>query len=188
MLSADFFAAVRGSLFDRKLAQAQVDGLNAISAAWDEFGDGDVRKFAYVLATDLHETAKHMTPITEFGGKNYFRKYDGRRDLGNNQPGDGYRFRGRGYVQITGRKNYTKWAGILGADLVGNPDLALMPEHAGRIAVEGMMVGAFTGKKLGDYIGATKADYQSARKIINGTDRAAMIAGYARKFEAALAA
>lgn len=186
-LSPDFFAHVRADLFRGKLSQSQVDGLAAIAAAWDMLGDGDNRKLAYVDATAFHETARTMRPITEFGGKNYFRRYDGRKDLGNTQPGDGFRFRGRGYVQLTGRKNYSDWTKRLGIDLVGNPDLALNAEVAGKIAVTGMMLGTFTGKKLADYIG-TRTDYTNARRIINGTDRAATIAGYAREFEAALAA
>lgn len=186
-LSPDFFAHVRADLFRGKLSQSQVDGLTAITAAWEMMGDGDARKLAYVLSTAFHETARTMQPITEFGGKNYFRKYDGRKDLGNTQTGDGYRFRGRGYVQCTGRRNYADWSKRLGVDLITNPELALDPEIAGKIAVRGMMLGTFTGKKLADYIGV-KADYAGARKIINGTDRAAIIAGYAREFEAALAA
>ncbi len=59
--------------------------------------------------------------------------YGGR--MGNNDPGDGYRYRGRGYIQLTGRDNYTAASRALDLDLVGSPDLAAQPENAARVAV-----------------------------------------------------
>jgi predicted chitinase len=60
--------------------------------------------------------------------------YEGRRDLGNTQPGDGKRFKGRGYIQLTGRANYAAAGKALGLDLVNNPELAAKPENASRVA------------------------------------------------------
>jgi len=72
----------------------------------------------------------------ELGGPDYFKKYDGRKDLGNTYLGDGYRFRGRGIIQLTGRSNYSKYAAALGLDLIGNPELAATTDVAVRIAVQ----------------------------------------------------
>lgn len=59
--------------------------------------------------------------------------YGGR--MGNNQPGDGYLYRGRGYIQLTGKENYAKAGEALDLDLVKHPELAAQPENAARIAV-----------------------------------------------------
>ena len=153
---------------------------------------------AYLLATAWHETGKTMQPIAEWGSRAYFDRYDPvladsqeqrsrARKLGNTQQGDGYQYRGRGYVQLTWKANYAKAGRSLGVDLVANPDLALEPAIAYRILVTGMREGWFTGRRLGDYLRPGRApDYIGARRVINGQDRAALIAQYARQFERAL--
>lgn len=190
-MNSAFFAAVRNSVFGGSLSQGQVDGIEAVIAAWDRSGDKDDRKLAYLLATTFHETARTMQPIHERGAKSYFDKYEPGtkvgKALGNTNIGDGYLFRGRGYVQLTGRYNYRNASIKMDVDLIGNPDKALEPKVAGMALVRGSLEGWFTGKKLSDYIGID-ADYVNARRVINGTDKAQVIAGYARSFEKAIAA
>ncbi|MGJ7493423.1 XVIPCD domain-containing protein [Variovorax sp. ZT4R33] len=62
--------------------------------------------------------------------------YGGRRNLGNTEPGDGWKFHGRGFVQLTGRYNYERYGKALGLDLVNHPDLASEPANAAKIAVQ----------------------------------------------------
>ena len=147
----------------------------------------DLRDVAYLLATIRHETAYTYRPIFERGQRSYFDKYNAGtklgKALGNTQPGDGYRFRGRGYVQITGRANYLQMGKLIGRDLVANPDDACLPDVAMQIAIVGMSEGRFTGMKLRDYLNAKKTDYLNARRVINGLDRAAPIAAAALAFE-----
>lgn len=147
---------------------------------------------AYVLATTFHETAHTMKPIYEKGAKAYFSKYEPGtkigKNLGNTTKGDGFLYRGRGFTQITGRANYLKAGNKLKIDLIGNPDLALSPKIAAQILVAGMIEGWFTGKKLSNYITDGKSDFTNARRIINGTDKAALIAGYAQQYDDLLVA
>ena len=187
-----FFDCVRKNPFDGSLTQGQVIGMEAILAEWERRSSfTDPRWLAYMLATVFHETARKMTPIHEYGSKAYFDKRYGPRTsvgkmLGNTQPGDVSRFHGRGYVQLTGRRNYIKAGQELGTDLVTNPDRALEPTLAAAIMFLGMSEGWFTGKKLSDYISGSKADFTNARRIINGTDKATTIKGYALAFLDAL--
>jgi len=166
------------------LAQNQVRGIEILLRATEGL---PLRHRAYVLATAWHETGPessnlHMTPRREIWGPTAAQRgYEGRKDLGNTVLGDGKRYAGRGYVQITGRTNYSKASSLTGRDLVGNPDLALDPDIAARIIVHGMVNGWFTGKKMGDYV-----RYSDMRRVVNGTDKAELIAAYAVKFETAL--
>jgi hypothetical protein len=139
-----------------------------------------------------------MQPIKEYGGPRYFtRMYDITgsrpnlaRSMGNTTPGDGVKFCGRGYVQLTWRVNYIKAGLELGEPLEGQPDLAMRPDIAAKIMRRGMEKGWFTGKAFAHFLPgsgpAERKAYLNARRIINGMDRAGVIADYAMKFETAL--
>lgn len=186
-----FFSEYRS--FFGNLSQKQVIGLDKLlDAIRADVIVTDLRHLAYMLATIKHECADTWWPVTEFGGRAYFDKYNagtaiGKR-LGNTQKGDGFLFRGRGYVQITGRLNYGKLSKTIGVDLLANPDAALEPANAFKIMVSGMVSGLFTGKSLSTYIHDNFCDYAGARRIINGQDQAEKIAKYAFTFEKILKA
>jgi peptidoglycan hydrolase-like protein with peptidoglycan-binding domain len=113
------------------------------------------------LATISVETAGFQ-PINEWGGNSYFHEmYEGRSDLGNTQPGDGVRFHGRGFVQITGRANYQHYGDKLGVPLVDNPELALDPDVAAGILVEYFWERSVDQRALAQ-------DWQGVRRAVNG--------------------
>jgi hypothetical protein len=177
-------------LFGGKLTQQQVDGINHLVSMWGRYGDGDRYKLSYLLATTAWETAYTMQPIHERGPKSYFSKYEPGtsigKALGNTTAGDGYKFRGRGHVQLTGRRNYAKAGKAFGIDLIKEPDLALTPDVSARVLITGCLEGWFTGRSLGQYITPDLIDYKNARRVVNGLDKAAQIAEMAKVFESAL--
>lgn len=176
-----FFIQIR-SLFGR-MSQSQVEGLNSLL---DAVGGCLINEAAYMLATAYHETAHTMQPIEEYG-KGRGRDYGKRLKMSRKPYSDTLPiYYGRGYVQLTWYENYDKAGRLLKLDLLRQPELALQADVAAKIMREGMIEGWFTGKKLGEYIGLRTAEYVSARRIINGMDKAQFIAGYAVVFELAL--
>lgn len=194
---AAFFDALRSGLLGPTLSGEEVDGCNAVLKAME---GAPIAHTAYALATAYHETASTMKPIREYGGPTYFtRMYDvtGARPQmavanGNTCAGDGPKYCGRGYVQLTWKNNYARAAKECGVDLVSYPDHAMRPDIAAKIMRRGMDEGWFTGKAFKNYLPAKapadRAQFTSARRIINGTDRAAVIADHALKFQSALEA
>jgi putative chitinase len=192
-----FFDALRSGLLGPVLSAQEVDGCNAILKAME---GSPLTWTAYALATAYHETASTMQPIKEYGGPIYFtRMYDvtgARAQMalanGNTCAGDGPRYCGRGYVQLTWKNNYARAGEKCGVDLVAYPDKAMDPAVAAKILREGMEHGWFTGKAFSDYLPAagraTSGQYARARYIINGSDKAQQIAAHAKEFENALIA
>lgn len=144
-----------------------------------------------MLATSYHETAKTMQPIEEYGkgrGKPYGQKL--RHDRKPYTFPDKLYY-GRGDVQLTWYENYEAMGKLLGIPLLEQPELALVPEISAKIMIEGMTRGKsnrgdFTGVSLENYFNATKDDPVHARRIINGLDKANLIATYHNKFLTAI--
>lgn len=196
-----FFNAVRDTILGPDLDQGEVDGCNYILA---EFKAEPLAFTAYALGTAYHETRHTMQPVREAfwlsdaqANRYFFRMYDitGQRpkvarELGNTQPGDGVRFAGRGYPQTTGRRNYTKASQVLGVDLIEHPEEMMKPYVAAAVMRHAMVNGWYTGKKLGDFLprhgAAAFEQMRSARRVVNGMDRAGDIAQAAMSFQSAL--
>ena len=193
-----FYSEVRESLFRGQLSQSQVDGVNRLLDVWaQEYPEEMRERLAYCLATCYHETGRRMQPVREAfatSDKQAMARLEkayrsGRLKVSKPYWRDG--FFGRGDVQLTWRRNYAKMGELLGVDLVGNPSLALDPKISARILFEGMLKGEsdrgdFTGKALEQYVFPGNIDFVGARRVVNGTDRAKLIAGYAESFLEAL--
>lgn len=166
------------------LTQDEVSGCERLLHACAE-ADLPLSWAADLLATSYHETAGTLRPIREYGkgrGKKYGRpgKHGGQVAYG------------RGDVQLTWDFNYEAMdeALGLGGALIANYDLALEPTISAAIAVEGMRRGIFTGRRFATYLApegvASREQFRQSRRIINGMDRADLIAGYAVVFQAGL--
>ena len=180
--------------FGKTFSKTQVDGINLLL---DAVNGRPISHAAYLLATAWHETGGTMRPEREAFGKtdedtiNRLNRAWKAGKLGQvkapywRKDQSGRAWFGRGYVQLTHIENYRRASAVTGVDLVGDPSLAMRPDIAAKILVDGCEAGIFTGKKLSDYL---PGDYVNARRVVNGTDKAQQIATYARAFESALQA
>ncbi|MBN8849931.1 MULTISPECIES: glycoside hydrolase family 19 protein [unclassified Sphingomonas] len=118
-------------------------------------------RLAHFLAEVGHESMGFARFTEIWGPTPQQVKYEGRADLGNVNPGDGYRYRGRGPIQITGRANYRRYGEMLGIDLEGNPDLAASPAVGIRIAAA-----YWTRNRIN--APADRDDIEAVTRLING--------------------
>lgn len=108
--------------------------LPGILKALDEAGIKDRAAIIAVLATIRTEVGSFM-PIHEYGGPSYWSRYNWRSDLGNVHAGDGVRYHGRGFIQLTGRANYRTYGRAIGIDLEKHPNKALDPKVAAEVLI-----------------------------------------------------
>lgn len=89
------------------------------------------------FAAQLQHESGHFKFMEEIWGPTAAQRgYEGRDDLGNTQPGDGFRYKGRGPIQLTGRANYRAYGRVIGIDLERHPELAAIPSIGLRLALE----------------------------------------------------
>ncbi|MEM1251060.1 MAG: DUF4231 domain-containing protein [Cyanobacteria bacterium P01_H01_bin.21] len=134
--------------------------LPGILSAMKKYDISDNMVLIGLLATIRIETGG-FKPVHEWGGESYWKRYEERADLGNVNPGDGVKYHGRGYIQLTGRANYSTYGKKLGVDLENNPDLAMDPEISAQVL-------ACYFKERGVADAAREADWRRVRKLVNG--------------------
>ncbi|MBK6860982.1 MAG: hypothetical protein IPK91_02725 [Saprospiraceae bacterium] len=152
------------------LNEAQAKSVAQIVLSFLNYGDRDLRKLAYILATAWHESKLLLVKEKRCAvGTNCYKL----------QEAYWYsNYYGRGFVQLTHEDNYKRIGNALGVPLASNPDLALDRVVSADILVRGMMEGLFTGVALSRYIYGAFVDYFNARKVVNRIDQAELIAGY----------
>lgn len=170
------------------LSQIQVDSVHSILNACARLGVIEKHQIAYILATAFHES--RLKPVMEVGlgqGRDYGKKLKMGGGAGKRIPytTPDKLYYGRGFVQLTWYENYDKFGKLLGIDLLNKPELTLQPDYAAEIIVLGMQKGLFTGVGLSKYFHDSFLDPISARKIVNGLDKAELISGYYGKILAA---
>jgi hypothetical protein len=210
MNRAAFFAALRkreSGLFGTSLTQAQVDGISGILDAFGTHGDGRRATLAYALATAYHETGRRMVPVregfakTDAGARAAVAKLAKQRGpnsaparYGVSTPPYGHAYYGRGHVQLTWQDNYKRASVNAGVDLVKNPDAMLDPIISARVLIVGLVLGWWGPNRLAHYElsdgkpGLSPQEAKEARRTVNVQDKAELIAGYYRAFDAALVA
>ena len=136
-----------------------------LAAAMDKHKIDNLPRAAAFLAQLAHESGEFRYMEEIWGPTAAQRRYEPdtplARDLGNTQAGDGYRFKGRGPIQVTGRANYVRYGKELGVDLVGQPELAARPEH-------GFDIAGVYWTKNGLNALADAGDFRAVTKRING--------------------
>ena len=190
-----FFTDADRNLFSPPLNDAQRGGMREVLDYWlTHHRESDPRWLAYIFASIYHETGHKMIPVRE-GFKSsdkdardhvrmMFIKGIVNRDYA--EPVGGISYFGHGRVQTTHLQNYQKLSLRFGRDFVKDPSLLLDSRIDVEVAVEGHIEGLWTSRQLSEFISGGKCNYKDARRIVNGQDKADLIASYAVSFEWAI--
>jgi putative chitinase len=133
-------------------------GVSAMKQAIQKEGITNPEAVAQILAQTAHESGGFKYTEELASGQNY----EGRKDLGNNEPGDGVRYKGRGFLQVTGKSNYAAISKDLGVDFVKNPSMLADPKYAAESALW-FFKRPYNARRIKDW-GDTKA----VTKVVNG--------------------
>lgn len=156
-----FTAAELQNVFNSISVGQIADNWGRCLAALQKYGLADPLTQIGMLANIRTEVSSFL-PIHEYGDVAYWtRMYEGRADLGNTNPGDGARYCGRGYIQLTGRANYRSYGQKIGVDLEGNPDLAMDPAIAAEVL-------AVYARDRGIQAACQAQDWRQTRIAVNG--------------------
>ncbi|TGV61040.1 hypothetical protein EN784_01180 [bacterium M00.F.Ca.ET.141.01.1.1] len=194
-----FFDHAQLGLFDGKMSTSQRSGITVILDKWEnEMPKEDDRWLAYMFATAHHETGRTMQPVRETFASTDAQaiKILDKAFAAGKLPwvsapywrpdAQGISWLGRGLVQLTHKANYVKMAALTDPNLATDPSLAMNMTTAADIMFKGMVRGSFTGAKLGDFFSGAKEKWREARRIINGLEKADLVASYGKQYYACI--
>ena len=181
-----FFDIIRYSIFNGKIPEKSVKGIEGILDAWEDTGETDQRQLACCLGHTWLEVGRNMYPVREGFAttdqqamshvSKMFARGQIRRNYAIPDASTGLSAFGRGQIQLTWIENYIKAGQKLGLDLVNNPDMLLDPKISGQVVVRGCLEGWFRGdkggrQKLSRFFNDRTANWKGARNIVNGDKR-----------------
>jgi putative chitinase len=122
MITTDQLKAIIGNIYYDAKFKVLTDSINEVA---EKYSINTNLRLAHFLAQVIHESGRFKYETEIASGS----EYEGRKDLGNTEKGDGTRYRGRSFIQVTGRSNYKAVTKALGVDFLSNPELLAQPPY-----------------------------------------------------------